>query len=75
MVIKETLKEVRNEYKDFVRSHYPSVAEKTVDTYVSDSFYLYNNDIEPSFWRCFENEESMAFVQSILIIYTRYMLM
>jgi len=69
MVIKETLKEVRNEYKEFVRSHYPSVAENTVDTYVSDSFYLYNNDIEPSFWRCFENEESMNHAEMELISY------
>lgn len=60
MDIGNTVSRVRKEYKEYLRENHPDWAESTVSTHVSDAFYLYQNTIALSFWKCLENDASMA---------------
>jgi len=60
MDIGNTVSRVRKEYKDYLRENHPDWAESTVRTHVSDAFYLYQNTIALSFWKCFADDTSMA---------------
>lgn len=53
MDIQETISRVRKEYKDYLREKHPDWAESSLSTHVSDAFYLYQNTIALSFWKCF----------------------
>ena len=52
MDIQETISRARKEYKDYLRGKHPEWAESTLSTHVSDAFYLYQNTIALSFWKC-----------------------
>lgn len=67
MDIQETISRARKEYKDYLRERHPDWAESTLSTHVSDAFYLYQNTIALSFWKCFESEESMAEAKQYLL--------
>ena len=69
MDIQETISRARKEYKDYLRVKHPDWAESTLSTHVSDAFYLYQNTIALSFWKCFESEESMAEAKQELLEY------
>ena len=60
MDIGNTVSKVRKEYKEYLRENHPDWTESTVRTRVSDSFYLYQNTIALSFWKCFADDTSMA---------------
>lgn len=60
MDIGNTVGKVRKEYKEYLREVHPEWAESTLRTRVSDAFYLYQNTIALSFWKCFADEASMA---------------
>lgn len=60
MDIGNTVSRVRKEYKEYLRENHPDWAESAVSTRVSDAFFLYQNTISLSFWKCFESDESMA---------------
>lgn len=60
MDIGNTVSRVRKEYKEHLREAHPEWAESTLRTRVSDAFYLYQNTIALSFWKCFADENSMA---------------
>ncbi len=60
MDIGNTVSRVRKEYKEYLREKHPDWAESTVRTHVSDAFYLYQNTIALSFWKCFADDTSMA---------------
>ena len=69
MDIGNTVSKVRKEYKEYLRENHPDWAESTVSTRVSDAFYLYQNTIALSFWKCFENDESMAAARQDILDY------
>ena len=60
MDIGNTVSRVRKEYKEYLSEKHPDWAESTVRTHVSDAFYLYQNTIALSFWKCFADDASMA---------------
>lgn len=59
MDIGVTISKVRKEYKEYLRETHPDWADTTISTHVSDAFYLYQNTIALSFWKCFESDASM----------------
>lgn len=69
MDVGATIKAVRNEYKDYLRRKNPNWSESTVSTYASDSFYVWNNTICLSFWKCFEDEQSMEAASDAIFHY------
>jgi len=60
MDLGNTVSRVRKEYKEYLREAHPEWAESTLRTRVSDAFYLYQNTIALSFWKCFADDASMA---------------
>lgn len=60
MDIGNTVSRVRKEYKEYLRENHPDWTESTLRTHVSDAFYLYQNTIALSFWKCFSDDASMA---------------
>ena len=72
MDIQETISRARKDYKDYLREKHPDWAESTLSTHVSDAFYLYQNTIALSFWKCFENDESMAAAKQDILEYLKH---
>ena len=72
MDIQETISRVRKEYKDYLREKHPDWAESSLSTHVSDAFYLYQNTIALSFWKCFESDESMAAAKQDILEYLKH---
>lgn len=72
MDIQETISRARKDYKDYLREKHPDWAESTLSTHVSDAFYLYQNTIALSFWKCFENDESMAAAKQDMLEYLKH---
>ena len=58
MDLQNTISRARKEYKEYLHGKHPEWADSTLSTHVSDAFYLYQNTIVLSFWKCFENEIS-----------------
>lgn len=71
MDIQSTITKVKGEYKDYLRKTYPDWADSTVSTHVSDAFYLYQNTIALSFWKCLADEDSMAVARQDLFDYLK----
>ena len=71
MDIQETISRARRDYKDYLREKHPDWAESTLSTHVSDAFYLYQNTIALSFWKCFESDESMAAAKQDILDYLK----
>lgn len=69
MDIQETISRTRRDYKDYLRKKHPEWAESTLNTHVSDAFYLYQNTIALSFWKCFENDETMDAARQAILEY------
>lgn len=72
MDIQETISRARKEYKDYLREKHPDWAESSLSTHVSDAFYLYQNTIALSFWKCFESDESMAAAKQDILEYLKH---
>lgn len=71
MDIGETIRAVRGEYKEYLRELHPDWAENTLKTHVSDSFYIWNNTLLPSFWKCLVDEDSMAAAKQAIYNYLK----
>lgn len=69
MDVQSTITRVKGEYKDYLRREHPDWADSTVSTHVSDAFYLYQNTIAPSFWKCFADAASMESARQDLLDY------
>ena len=69
MDIQSTVTRVKGEYKDYLRQTHPEWADSTVSTHVSDAFYLHNNTIALSFWKCLADDGSMAAARQDLLDY------
>lgn len=54
-----TIGKVKKEYKEYLREKHPDWSESTLRTHISDAFYLYQNTIALSFWKCFADDTSM----------------
>ena len=72
MDIQETISRARRDYKDYLREKHPDWAESSLSTHVSDAFYLYQNTIALSFWKCFESDESMAAAKQDILEYLKH---
>ena len=72
MDIQETISRARKGYKDYLREKHPDWAESSLSTHVSDAFYLYQNTIALSFWKCFESDESMAAAKQDILEYLKH---
>jgi len=59
MDVGATIKAVRDEFKDYLRKKYPDWADSTLNPQVSDAFYIWNNTLMLSFWKCLQNEITM----------------
>ena len=62
----EKIKEVKAEYKAYLAKIHPEWAESTVNTHVSDSFYIWNNSVLPGFWKVFLSEDSLMATRDAL---------
>ena len=71
MDIQSTVTRVKGEYKNYLRQTHPDWADSTVSTHVSDAFYLYQNTIALSFWKCFADNDSMAAARQALLDYLK----
>lgn len=71
MDIQSTVTRVKGEYKDYLWKTHPDWADSTVSTHVSDAFYLYQNTIALSFWKCFADDASMAAARQDLLDYLK----
>lgn len=72
MDIHATVTRVRNEYKEYLRAQHPEWSESSIKTHASDAFYLWNNTIAVSFWKVFENDQTMSAAGDELYAYLRY---
>ncbi len=56
---KDLRKKIQSEFKQSLQEEFPNWAQRTADTYVSDSFYVFNNDIGMNPWSCFVSDSSI----------------
>lgn len=70
MDVAATINRVKAEFKEYLRAERPDWAENTVATYVADAFYASKNGVFPSFWKAFENDETLDAVSSRAITFT-----
>lgn len=75
MDIGNTVSRVRKEYKEYLRDGHPDWSESTLRTRVSDAFYLYQNTIALSFWKCFEDDSSMEAAKEDIRSYLKHEIM
>ena len=75
MDIGNTVSRVRKEYKEYLREKHPDWSESSLRTHVSDAFYLYQNTIALSFWKCFANDTSMAAAKEDILNYLTHEVM
>lgn len=71
MDIGETIRNIRREYKDHLKASHPDWAENTLKTHVSDAFYIWNNTLLPSFWKCLVDDESMEMARQAIFDYLK----
>ena len=69
MVSWQTMKKVREEYKEYLISLHPEWSTNTVSTHLSDAFYLQNNDCVKSFWQYLVSDESMQEAKEAILDY------
>lgn len=67
MVTLKTIRKVREEYKNYLIEQHPEWSDNTVNTHLSDAFYLSNNDSTKSFWQHLVSEESMKEAYNIIL--------
>lgn len=53
------LKEIREEFREYLTEKHPEWTENTINTHVSDAYYIWNNTVIPGFWKVFISDESM----------------
>lgn len=53
------IREVKRLFKEYLTEQYPTWSESSVNTHVSDAFYIWNNTIISGFWKVFVSDESM----------------
>lgn len=71
MDIGNTISRARKEYKEYLREKHPDWSDSTLRTHVSDAFYLYQNTVALSFWKCFADDASMAAAKEDIRIFLK----
>lgn len=71
MDIGNTIAKVKKEYKEYLRNNHPDWSDSTLRTHISDAFYLYQNTIALSFWKCFADDASMAAAKEDILAYLK----
>lgn len=71
MDIGTTISAVRKEYKEYLREKHPEWSENTLKTHVSDAFYIWNNTLHVSIWKCLYDEASMQEARDIIYQYLK----
>ena len=62
---------IQDEFKEYLKKEHPGWVERTVYTNVSDSFYVFNNDIGMNPWSCFVSDALMEEAREVLTEYFR----
>lgn len=75
MDIGATIKEVRLEYKEYLRGKFPDWADNTLKTHVSDAFFIWNNTLLPSFWKTLIDDQSMEMGRQAIYHYLKDVLL
>ena len=68
----ETIKAIKNEFKEYLAKKHPDWAESTVSTHVSDAFYIWNNTVLPGFWKIFLSDDSLMETREVLSDHFQY---
>lgn len=53
------LNDLRSEFRTYMRKTHTEWSDSTVDTYATDAFYAFNNNIGTDFWACFTSDEAL----------------
>lgn len=56
----------RKAYAEYLAKENPTWSQSSVSTHVSDSFYIYNNNLVDDFWSCIENEKTMKDAYNVI---------
>lgn len=56
----QAIEKLRKEFKEYLTNTHPSWSPNTVSMNYSDSFYIYNNNIDSDFWGFFIDDETMS---------------
>lgn len=75
MVSGQTLRRIRNEYKEYLSEKYANWSANTINTHTSDAFYVWNNTVVESLWKCLESERSMQETYNEILDYLKYEVM
>ena len=75
MVSGQTLRRIRNEYKEYLAEKYANWSSNTINTHTSDAFYVWNNTVVESLWKCLESEQSMQETYNEILDYLKYEVM
>ena len=55
----DKIREIRAEFKEYLIEKNPEWSESTINTHLSDAFFIWNNTVIPGFWKVFVSDESM----------------
>ena len=69
MDIHSTITRIKGEFKAYLKATHPNWSDSTVSTHASDAFYIWNNTITASFWKCLQDDASMAFAKEEILRY------
>ena len=67
----DKIREVRQEYKEYLTQKHPEWTESTVNTRVSDASFIWNNTVIPGFWKVFVDDESMEAAHLAIVDYLK----
>ncbi len=63
----DKIREIRAEYKEYLTQKHPEWNESSVNTHVSDAFFIWNNTVIPGFWKIFVDDESMEMARLAIL--------
>ena len=63
----DKIREIRAEYKDYLLKMHPDWSESTLNTHLSDAYFIWNNTVIPGFWKIFESDESMEYARESIL--------
>ena len=71
MDIGSTITRIKGEFKKYLRDTHHHWSDSTVSTHTSDAFYIWNNTITTSFWKCLKDASSMAYAKEEMLRYLK----
>lgn len=67
----EKIREIKSKYRVYLMEKYPEWAENTLNTHVSDAFYIWNNTVIPGFWKVFVSDVTMLYAKTSIRNYLK----